>query len=246
MFHWVLVFLSLCCSQGAAHSSSPSSAQTEAAALLTWKSNLLNPSNPLLSSWHLHQPITNGSRTRSPCNWYGVSCINGSVHTLNLTESNISGTLHGFPFLSLPNLEYLDFSMNELSGSIPPQLDESIFCGESFDRIPAGGDTNIDIINRRLPIQSNPDNQGTGGSYDTRYKAGGSYDRFSELWGLYHGLKLAWNNGEKQIMAEMDSRAAVHIVEANCLPDCLAGLKKPSFWGVRRLQKPPLEVQPWL
>ncbi|KAL3514127.1 hypothetical protein ACH5RR_026844 [Cinchona calisaya] len=94
---------------------SVSASAEEAAALFKWKSSFLNPDNPLLTSWILQQ-------NSSPCSWYGVSCINGSVNRLNLSDSNINSTLYNFPFSSLPNLEYVDMAINEFSGRIPPQI----------------------------------------------------------------------------------------------------------------------------
>ncbi|KAG6639600.1 MDIS1-interacting receptor like kinase 2-like [Carya illinoinensis] len=41
---------------------------------------------------------------------------------MNLTSSAFQGTLHGFSFLSFPNLVYLDLSMNDLFGNIPRQI----------------------------------------------------------------------------------------------------------------------------
>ncbi|CAI9116314.1 OLC1v1017426C1 [Oldenlandia corymbosa var. corymbosa] len=118
MFQRVLILLvTLVCSQVASYPAQ------EAAALLKWKATMHNPDNPRLSSWSL--PPSNDSDFASeisPCNWYGVSCVNGSVNRLNLTESEIDGTLSSFPFLSLPNLEYVDFTINNLSGTIPPQI----------------------------------------------------------------------------------------------------------------------------
>ncbi|PHU01662.1 hypothetical protein BC332_31449 [Capsicum chinense] len=86
----------------------------EATALLKWKSTFKNQNNSLLASW---QPSSDA------CNdWYGVSCVNGRMNTLNITNASAIGTLYAFPFSSLPFLEYLDFSMNNLSGTIPPEI----------------------------------------------------------------------------------------------------------------------------
>ncbi|CAI9098993.1 OLC1v1035738C1 [Oldenlandia corymbosa var. corymbosa] len=128
MFHDLVVFVLFLpiCIQGA-----PSSwAKEESDALLKWKASLLNQNNPLLASWHLEPPATNDSnsshlpnRISSPCiHLYGISCINASINRLNLSNSNIDGTLNVFPFSSLPNLEYLDLSVNHLSGNIPSEI----------------------------------------------------------------------------------------------------------------------------
>ncbi|XP_019197218.1 PREDICTED: MDIS1-interacting receptor like kinase 2-like [Ipomoea nil] len=93
-----------------------SHSQEEANALLKWKETLQNHQNiSMLASWDLLQPS-------SPCTWYGVSCVGGRVMRLNLSNGNINGTLHSFPFASLPNLEYIDFSMNALYGTLSPQI----------------------------------------------------------------------------------------------------------------------------
>ncbi|KAL3513952.1 hypothetical protein ACH5RR_026669 [Cinchona calisaya] len=91
----------------------------EAEALLTWKASFTNMNNTLLKSW---KSSNHSKGSVSPCTWLGVSCINGSINRLNITNSSINGTLHSFPFSSLPNLEYANLSMNQLSGSIPPQI----------------------------------------------------------------------------------------------------------------------------
>ncbi|CDP11197.1 unnamed protein product [Coffea canephora] len=93
----------------------------EAASLLKWKANFANKNSSLFISWNISP--TQAKNSSSPCAWAGVSCnIDGSVNRLNLTNSNVSTTLSDFPFSSLPNLEYVDLSMNELFGSIPPQI----------------------------------------------------------------------------------------------------------------------------
>ncbi|KAM3269739.1 hypothetical protein P3S67_029645 [Capsicum chacoense] len=85
-------------------------------ALLKWKATFKNQNNSLLASW---QPGSNA------CNdWYGVSCINGRVNTLNITNASVFSTLCDFPFSSLPFLEYLDHTMYNFSGTIPPEIGE--------------------------------------------------------------------------------------------------------------------------
>ncbi|XP_047259371.1 MDIS1-interacting receptor like kinase 2-like, partial [Capsicum annuum] len=86
----------------------------EATALLKWKATFKNQNNSLLASW---TPSSDACK-----DWYGVSCFNGRVNMLNITNASVFATLYAFPFSSLPFLEYLDFSMNNLSGTIPPEI----------------------------------------------------------------------------------------------------------------------------
>ncbi|TMW90936.1 hypothetical protein EJD97_015025 [Solanum chilense] len=83
----------------------------EATALLKWKAN---KNNSLLASW---TPSSDACR-----GWYGVICFNGRINRLDISNANVIGTLHDFPFSSLPFLEYVDLSMNQLSGIIPPAI----------------------------------------------------------------------------------------------------------------------------
>ena len=97
------------------------SSTAEAKVLLKWKTTLRSANNSLLISWVLL--AHNGSTSSSPCNWFGVSCnAEGSVLRLNLTNSNLHGTLYKFSFSSFPNLAYFDLSLNQLFGSIPPLI----------------------------------------------------------------------------------------------------------------------------
>lgn len=91
----------------------------EATALLNWKATFQNQNNSILFTWKL---LPNNATNTSPCAWFGVSCNNGSVNGLNLTLSSVKGTLYRFPFLSLPNLTFMDFAINEFYGTIPPQI----------------------------------------------------------------------------------------------------------------------------
>ncbi|XP_021685670.2 MDIS1-interacting receptor like kinase 2-like isoform X2 [Hevea brasiliensis] len=101
----------------------------EARSLLKWKASL-NQTNPLLSSWILYPGnATNTSSSShletnaSPCSWHGIRCNKaGRVHVVNLTSYGLKGMLQEFPFSSLPQLAYVDLSVNELYGIIPPQI----------------------------------------------------------------------------------------------------------------------------
>jgi Leucine-rich repeat (LRR) protein len=81
-----------------------------------------------LTSWTLlPNNATNSSNNQNtssiPCSWFGISCNQaGSVTRLNLTNSGLKGTLHEFSFSSLPNLAFLDLSMNELFGTVPIEI----------------------------------------------------------------------------------------------------------------------------
>ncbi|XP_027120750.1 uncharacterized protein [Coffea arabica] len=98
-----------------------SDSASEAAGLLKWKASFQNQNNSLLASWNL-QPISGKNSSNLPCTWAGISCINGSVNRLNLSEYSIKGSLYDFPFSSLPNLEYLELSLNQIFGSIPREI----------------------------------------------------------------------------------------------------------------------------
>ncbi|OIT24179.1 mdis1-interacting receptor like kinase 2 [Nicotiana attenuata] len=100
----------------------------EATDLLKWKATFQNQNNTLLASWKL-SPV--GSKNSSSAGatgsdacrgWYGVTCLNGRVNRLNITNASVVGTLYDFPFSPLPFLECVDLSMNQLSGTIPPEI----------------------------------------------------------------------------------------------------------------------------
>ncbi|PHU08497.1 hypothetical protein BC332_20357 [Capsicum chinense] len=92
-----------------------SSTDEEATALLKWKATFNNDNNSLLASWTLS---TDACRD----DWYGIICINGRINRLNVANVGVTGTLYDFPFSSLRFLEYVDLSMNQLFGPIPPEL----------------------------------------------------------------------------------------------------------------------------
>ncbi|XP_009340551.3 MDIS1-interacting receptor like kinase 2-like [Pyrus x bretschneideri] len=89
---------------------------TEAEALLKWKASFQSQTQNNLTSWM--------NANEAPCNtWTGVSCNSaGSVNRLDLINSGIQGTLLEFPFMSLPNLAYVDLSYNKLFDQIPPEI----------------------------------------------------------------------------------------------------------------------------
>ena len=100
--------------------------EIETNALLLWKAGLQNKNLSLLPSWTLlpnnnaANSSNNQNASSNPCSWFGVSCNHvGSIIRLNLTGSGLKGTLHEFSFSSLPNLSFVDLSMNELFNTIP-------------------------------------------------------------------------------------------------------------------------------
>nr|XP_023896341.1 probable leucine-rich repeat receptor-like protein kinase At1g35710 [Quercus suber] len=119
--------------------------ETETDALLIWKASLQNKNQSLLPSWTLlpNNNATNSSNNQNassnPCSWFGVSCNHaGSVIRLNLTNSGLKGTLHEFSLLSLPNLSFIDLSMNELFNTVPidiSYLSKLIYLDLSFNNL---------------------------------------------------------------------------------------------------------------
>ncbi|KAI3927277.1 hypothetical protein MKW92_033909 [Papaver armeniacum] len=95
------------------------SVEEEVAALLKWKSSLINQNHSLLTSWKMNSTAS----TTCPCEWYGIHCNNeGGVAELNVTGLGLRGTLHDFNFSSFSNLVSLDLSLNKLFGAIPSQI----------------------------------------------------------------------------------------------------------------------------
>uniref|UniRef100_A0A2N9IYV6 non-specific serine/threonine protein kinase n=1 Tax=Fagus sylvatica TaxID=28930 RepID=A0A2N9IYV6_FAGSY len=125
-----------------AHYASISEAETDA--LLNWKASLQNETKSPLPSWTLlpikaTNPSNNQNTSSIPCSWFGISCNQaGSVIRLNLTNFGLKGTLHEFSFSSLPNLAYVDLSMNELFGTVPIEishLSKLIYLDLSFNNL---------------------------------------------------------------------------------------------------------------
>ncbi|PHU20402.1 hypothetical protein BC332_11553 [Capsicum chinense] len=100
----------------------------EATALLKWKATFRNENDFLLASWRLsRRGAAKNSSSHDACrDGYGVKCLNGRINRLNITNVGIIGTLRDFPFSSLPFLEYVDLSMNNLSGPIPAEIGKLI------------------------------------------------------------------------------------------------------------------------
>ncbi|QHO31121.1 hypothetical protein S83_025844 [Arachis hypogaea] len=80
---------------------------TEAQALVKWKNSLLY--TPLLNSW-------SPSNIHNLCSsWDAIVCdktTNKTVSRICLSGLNLSGTLHGLDFASLPNFTLLDLNDN--------------------------------------------------------------------------------------------------------------------------------------
>ena len=136
-------------------------AKAEANALLNWKANLQNETQSHLPSWTLHpnnatNSSSNQNKSSIPCSRYGISCNQaGSVIRLNLTNSGLKGRLHEFSFSSLPNLTFVDLSMNELFGTIPVEisnLSKLIYLDLSLSNLPGeippqiGLLTNLEVL----------------------------------------------------------------------------------------------------
>ncbi|XP_027164525.1 MDIS1-interacting receptor like kinase 2-like isoform X2 [Coffea eugenioides] len=65
-----------------------SASAEEAAALLKWKASFQNQNNSFLTSWNL-QSINAKKSSVLPCTWAGISCIDGRVNRLNLSDWSI-------------------------------------------------------------------------------------------------------------------------------------------------------------
>lgn len=59
--------------------------------------------------------------TSQPCNWAGVTCLEGHVITIAMNYNELRGNLPS-NIGDLPNLQTLSLYFNHLNGSIPPEL----------------------------------------------------------------------------------------------------------------------------
>nr|XP_015885362.1 probable leucine-rich repeat receptor-like protein kinase At1g35710 [Ziziphus jujuba var. spinosa] len=85
----------------------------EAKALMKWKLSLDNQSQHQLSSWVW-------VRYNNHCNWVGVAYDEyRSVTYLNLSSTNLNGTLQNLSFSSFPNIISINLAQNHLYGDIP-------------------------------------------------------------------------------------------------------------------------------
>ncbi|KAF7804610.1 MDIS1-interacting receptor like kinase 2-like [Senna tora] len=110
----LLFFILLLCFLPLKINASP---RTEAEALVQWK-NSFSPSLPSsLNSWSL-------TNVDNLCNWGAIVCdiTNTTVSQINISGANLTGTLTGLDFASLPNLTHLNLNNNNFGGSIPSAI----------------------------------------------------------------------------------------------------------------------------
>lgn len=90
-----------------------SSIQTQAEALLQWKSSL-SFSPPSLDSGSL-------SNLNNLCNWTSITCggATGAVSQIDLSYGYLSGSIARFNFTPFANLTLFNLNSNNIDGSIP-------------------------------------------------------------------------------------------------------------------------------
>ncbi|CAI9269197.1 unnamed protein product [Lactuca saligna] len=83
---------------------SSSAIKTDSEALIEFKNMIEDDPDGVLSSWQL---------TNSPCKWHGVTCTQGRVTQLDLSDSDLEGSISFSPFSSLDMLTLLNLSENK-------------------------------------------------------------------------------------------------------------------------------------
>ncbi|KAJ7942774.1 Receptor kinase [Quillaja saponaria] len=104
--HLVLTFLLVTSYVPLTEGGGVPSIKTDGQALLLFKKMIQNDPTGVLSGWQV---------ARNPCNWYGVSCSVGRVTQLDLSGSNLVGTISLDPLASLDMLSVLKLTLNSLS-----------------------------------------------------------------------------------------------------------------------------------
>ncbi|PIA63747.1 hypothetical protein AQUCO_00201233v1 [Aquilegia coerulea] len=83
-----------------------STSRTDGEALILFKKMIQKDPNGVLSSWELNN---------DPCTWNGVSCSLGRITELDLSNSNLVGTVSFHPLASLDSLSVLNLLMNSFN-----------------------------------------------------------------------------------------------------------------------------------
>lgn len=80
------------------------------------------------------------------CTWYGITCKNGVVTSIHLSQNNLSGRLLPALF-DLPHLSHLDLSDNHLHGRLPGKVINSL---PRLDSLSGNDRVTIDLSGNRL------------------------------------------------------------------------------------------------
>ncbi|KAJ4974067.1 hypothetical protein NE237_007241 [Protea cynaroides] len=80
--------------------------KSDGEALFLFKKMIQKDPNGVLSGWQLK---------RNPCQWYGVTCTLGRATSLDLSKSNLVGTIPFYPLVSLDMLSNLNLSSNSFT-----------------------------------------------------------------------------------------------------------------------------------
>jgi len=95
------------------------------------------------SNWLINDPCDNS--------WYGVSCSNNTVTSLNLSHNNLVGNI-AIELGDLSSLDSLNLDFNQLSGTIPPQLGSLPLSNLSLQSNKLNGSIPVEIGNLAFTI----------------------------------------------------------------------------------------------
>ncbi|XP_068638842.1 probable LRR receptor-like serine/threonine-protein kinase At1g74360 [Aristolochia californica] len=128
------------------------------------------------------------------CSWPRISCSKGRVASIDLSNSNISGTFFG-NFSALTLLSSLDLSMNAISGNIPADLNQcKILRYLNLSRNILQGELNLTGLNQLETVDLNFNRLG-----------GAIQANFPAICGRLISLKLSSNNFSGKFSDSFDS-----------------------------------------